>query len=164
MMGRVSILMKRNYIWHIVLILYTIFVFSNSLMVADESSAQSGFLLEFIHGMLGRLGLTAPWLTEHVVRKCAHFGEYTVMGILLYQSMKYLSSGGRGAQLRLSIHCTAAFFIPFVDETLQLFTKGRSGQISDVWLDISGVVFGTGLCVMLFYFIRKVRPAENKRS
>ena len=35
----------------------------------------------------------------------------------------------------------------FVDETLQLFTEGRSGQISDVWLDMAGAAAGT-LCAL----------------
>ena len=46
---------------------------------------------------------------------------------------------------RWQLHGLAGFLIPFVDETLQLFTEGRSGQISDVWLDCAGVLFGTVL-------------------
>lgn len=37
---------------------------------------------------------------------------------------------------------TAVLFMPFVDETIQLFVEGRSGQISDVWLDMAGIVTG----------------------
>jgi VanZ family protein len=33
--------------------------------------------------------------------------------------------------------------VPFTDETIQLFVAGRSGQISDVWLDCAGAAFGT---------------------
>ena len=37
--------------------------------------------------------------------------------------------------------------IPFVDETIQLFVEGRSGQVSDVWLDLAGALCGLlGLC------------------
>ena len=36
------------------------------------------------------------------------------------------------------------FMVPFVDETIQLFVAGRSGQISDVWLDMSGAAAGMG--------------------
>ena len=32
--------------------------------------------------------------------------------------------------------------VPFVDETIQLFVPGRSGQISDVWLDMAGGAAG----------------------
>jgi len=33
--------------------------------------------------------------------------------------------------------------IPLLDETIQLFVPGRSGQVGDIWIDCFGVVFGT---------------------
>ena len=36
----------------------------------------------------------------------------------------------------------AVLAVPFLDETIQLFVDGRAGQISDVWLDVSGAVCG----------------------
>ncbi|MEG2732001.1 MAG: VanZ family protein [Clostridium sp.] len=136
--------MKKRYSWHIVLLLYIAFVFSNSLTPAVVSAEKSGFALQLAHEILGMVGISARWLTEHVIRKSAHFTEYAVMGILLYQCMRYSSCN---ENLKGRIHMAAIFFIPFVDETLQLFTEGRSGQISDVWLDISGVLCGTLLCI-----------------
>lgn len=138
--------MKKRDIWHIALILYIIFIFSNSLTPADISSENSGFVLQLVHRIFNTVGIQALWLTDHVVRKCAHFAEYTLMGILLLQSMRCMPRT-RGAGGRL--HLAAVFFIPFVDETLQLFTEGRSGQISDVWLDMSGVLCGTMLCMLV---------------
>ena len=35
--------------------------------------------------------------------------------------------------------------VSLLDETIQLFTEGRSGQISDVWLDMAGALTGTVL-------------------
>lgn len=148
--------MKKSYAWHIVLILYILFVFSNSLTPAVESSGKSQMVLLLAHRMLDAAGISALWLTEHVIRKCAHFGEYTVMGILLFQSMRRLPDIGMHMQrIRYPLHVATIFFIPFVDETLQLFTEGRSGQISDVWLDMSGVVFGTILSVLFFKVFNK---------
>lgn len=134
----------RRYIWQAVLILYIAFIFSNSLTPAVKSSAESGFVMAKMHALLGALGLRdVSWLTEHLIRKGAHFTEYALMGILLFRSMKTLDCGK--IVIVRKIHEAAVFAIPFVDETLQLFTEGRSGQISDVWLDMSGVA--AGLCV-----------------
>ena len=36
----------------------------------------------------------------------------------------------------------AALFVAFVDETIQLFVEGRSGQVSDIWIDIAGAALG----------------------
>ena len=59
----------------------------------------------------------------------------------------------------------AIFFIPFVDETLQLFTEGRSGQISDVWLDMSGAVTGTILYACICFLISgKAEKREKNKA
>ena len=115
--------MYKKTIWHVVLAAYVVFIFSNSLTPADLSSEESGFVMRLVHQAIGAAGLSAPWLTEHVIRKCAHFSEYTLLGILLFQSMRNLDCG---AAFRRQLHMLLIFFIPFVDETLQLFTEGRS--------------------------------------
>lgn len=147
--------MKKRDIWHIALIIYVVFIFSNSLTPADISSENSDSVLQLAHRIFNLVGIQALWLTDHVVRKCAHFAEYTLLGMLLLQSRRCMprvkGTAGR-------FHLAAFFFIPFVDETLQLFTEGRSGQISDVWLDMSGVLCGTLLCMLVMKLrIKKIK-------
>lgn len=151
--------MKKKYVRHIVLVLYIIFIFSNSLTPAGISSEHSGFVLQTAHRLLYAFGIQALWLTEHVIRKCAHFAEYAVLGILLHGSMTGLPCKER---LRGQIHLASIFFIPFVDETLQLFTEGRSGQISDVWLDMSGIVAGTILTAAASAAVRHIKSNNKK--
>lgn len=153
--------MKRKNIWFILLFFYILFIFSNSLTPAARSSEQSGFVLAMARRILGLAGFSAEWLTEHVVRKCAHFSEYTLLGILLFQSMKNLDCG---IVIKRQIHTAAFFFIPFVDETLQLFTEGRSGQISDVWLDMSGVLTGTLLTLLTAWLLSVMEKKRRKRT
>lgn len=158
------------WIWHIVLILYILFIYSNSMRPAVQSSAESGRILRFLQKLAAESGVAVPWLTEHIVRKCAHFIEYTGLGMLLSQSdacvrrnrtvsekmrIEDLVDRGDGTgrmcaltpdgHVWLEIHRIAIFAVPFLDETIQLFTEGRSGQISDVWLDMAGALTGTVL-------------------
>ena len=151
--------MYKKTIWHVVLAAYVVFIFSNSLTPADLSSEESGFVMRLVHQAIGAAGLSAPWLTEHVIRKYAHFSEYTLLGILLFQSMRNLDCG---AAFRRQLHMLLIFFIPFVDETLQLFTEGRSGQISDVWLDMSGAAAGMAITVGVLCCLR--RKKERARQ
>ena len=144
-----------------VLLLYIAFIFSNSLTPAVYSSEQSGFVLSLAHRFLSAAGIEAAWLTEHVVRKFAHFSEYTLLGILLFQSMKNLDCG---IVIKRQIHTAAFFFIPFIDETLQLFTDGRSGQLSDVWLDMSGVLAGTIFAVFAARLLAAMEKKKRKRA
>lgn len=152
---------KRHTVWHLILILYIGFIFSNSLTPASISSRESGFVLQTVHRFLAATGLSAPWLTEHIIRKCAHFTEYTVMGILLRGSTSRLPLGRAGRRLA---HIWLLSFIPFVDETLQLFTEGRSGQLSDVWLDMSGVLFGTILSCLVSQLFCWMRAGREIRK
>lgn len=147
----------RKHIWQLILAAYIAFIFSNSLTPAVQSSAESGYVLELVHGILDFWGVKALWLTEYVIRKLAHFTEYTVMGILLFQSMK---SPDCGIVWIKRLHRTAVFWIPFVDETLQLFTEGRSGQISDVWLDMSGAAAGLALSYLTAAGLQKRKEAS----
>ena len=69
------------------------FIFSNSMAVATVSSGSSGRVLAWMRIILRRLG--QPGLAEHltmrIVRKLAHFCEYTLEGFLLMLCMRVYS-------------------------------------------------------------------------
>ena len=137
--------MSKRKVWTVVTLVYVLFIFSNSIKPSDISSADSGRVLRMIQESFISLGISVGWLTEHIIRKTGHFSEYTLLGILLYGCVK---SYGFPAERRYFIRITAGFLVPFLDETIQLMVEGRSGQISDVWLDCSGVAFGILLAAM----------------
>lgn len=144
--------MKKRMIWTMAAVIYILFIYSNSLKPADLSSADSGHVLESLKNLFLSAGIESRWLTEHIIRKAGHFAEYTLLGIILYQCVKLYEFG---MERRLFIHGMAGFLIPFIDETIQLFVTGRSGQISDVWLDCSGVATGTVIAALLFFIYEK---------
>lgn len=119
-----------------VILLYICFIYGNSLTPAAVSSRESGFLLAKVQGVMESLGWEFLWLTEHIIRKTVHFAEYAVLGGLTARA-----AGIPGTE-RLKDALMLIFIVPFVDETIQLFVVGRSGQISDVWLDMSGAAVG----------------------
>lgn len=94
-------------------------------------------------------------MTDHILRKCAHFGEYALLGVLT------------AAALRTGTHFSwPAALLPgtlaaLCDETIQLFVPGRSGQITDVWLDTAGYLTGALLTLLIFSLCRK-RPKQRK--
>lgn len=149
--------MKKKWIWTLAVILYVGFIFHNSLTPADESSRQSGKVLEIILRVVEWLGGDSGWITEHLIRKTAHFTEYTVLGILLGETLRQYQTG---VAMQRILQCWIGSVIPLVDETLQLFTEGRSGQISDVWLDMAGVFTGFFLIGMIFW-MKKMRTVRE---
>ena len=128
------------------------FAFIHSAMPAQVSAEESGGVLDFLYSLLPRLGISME-LTDHIVRKLAHFTEFTVIGMLdRLQTYRY-------SVCVLFTGLAAAV----TDETIQLFSEGRSGQITDVLLDFSGVVTGMLfllLCFMLYIQIRKRNGKE----
>lgn len=120
------------------------FIFSNSLRNADDSSGQSGFVTALVNGLLSALGL--PDLTEHIIRKLAHFSEFALLGFLLNNCIRtYTPHWVRSLPLPLLLGLLAAQ----TDETLQLFSPGRSSSVTDVWIDFGGVFTGTLVSAVL---------------
>ena len=61
------------------------FIFSNSMKIASVSTVSSSRVLTLLQAALRRLGhpALAQRLTDHIVRKLAHFCEYMLEGFLL---------------------------------------------------------------------------------
>lgn len=133
------------------------FIFSNSMAVAQVSSASSGRVLTLLQGALRRLGhpALAQRLTQHVVRKLAHFCEYLLEGFLLMLCMRVYS---RHPLRHITVPMLGGVLTALTDETIQLYSPGRSSQVTDVWLDSVGVLAGIlaalvlmALCRLLFH-------------
>ena len=137
------------------------FIFSNSMAVADVSSVSSGRVLQLLQAVLRRLGhpALAQRLTMHIVRKMAHFCEYTLEGFLLMLCMRVYS---RRPLRHITVPMLAGVLTALTAETIQLFSEGRSSQVTDVWLDSAGVLAGIlaalllmGLWRLLFHHRKK---------
>lgn len=129
--------------------LYTMyFIFSNSLEIADISAQRSGRITSIINAYLVKLDL--PTLTNHIVRKLAHFCEYALLGFWYTLCLRVYTN-------HYIRHISWPLFLVLVmanaDETLQTFVSGRSGQVSDVWLDFGGGVAGLFAALCAIWFI-----------
>lgn len=145
---------RKQKIWLAVLAGYIMVIYGHSLMPAVQSSAESGFVLELARSALESLGISSGWLTEHIVRKSAHFTEYAGMGFLLYQNLNVWRAS---LEYKRLAGVLAVLGVPFLDETIQLFVEGRSGMIQDVWLDMSGAVCGLILAAVLAVLWSRIR-------
>lgn len=152
-------MLRKRWIWTAAVLLYVGFIFHNSLTPADESSRQSGRVLQMILSCIQWMGLEGGWITEHLVRKAAHFGEYALLGALLSIALRQYSAA---LMMRRILQCWIGSLIPLVDETLQLFTEGRSGQISDVWLDMAGTAAGFLFAGAVYWLTMKRSRTERR--
>ena len=135
------------------------FAFVHSAMPAKISARESGGILDFLYALLPRLGINLD-MTDHIVRKLAHFTEFTAIGML---STTCAYSFDRLRPYRYTIHIMFVGLATAVtDETIQLFSEGRSGQITDVLLDFSGVIIG--MCFMLLCFTLYIQIKKRKKK
>lgn len=128
------------------------FIWGNSLRDAPHSSVESQWVLDVLRSLLSAVpGI--DHLTMHIVRKMAHLTEYMALGFFL--SLTYLAFK---RTIRPWLIVIAGFLIASIDETLQLFSPGRSSQISDVLLDTLGIFLG----LIIVYVLEKWIGNSNK--
>ena len=132
------------------LIVTLCFIWGNSLLSRDDSAALSQGLTAWLRS----IGIP---VTDHFVRKLAHFCEFGLLGVEL-MLLFWLRSGLRLRELCLS--ALAAFLAAAIDETIQIFT-GRGAQIKDVLLDFTGALTGILFCALL---LRKGLAKRKNRT
>lgn len=113
---------------------------------------------------------------EKAVRKLAHMGEFAVLGALVgtaCDAWRYAGTGirGSGRGIRVFIRGFIAFMICLIyacsDELHQTFVDGRSGEIRDVCIDMSGALLALlliGFAVRLIAGRRKVDHEAEQTS
>ncbi len=130
-----------------VLVLLTIvFIFRNSLESGVLSSARSQAVTATVNHHLGRIGVNP--LSNALVRKLAHFGEYLLLGFGYALCLRVYT---RHYIRHISWPLLLGLAIANMDETIQAYVSGRSSSLRDVWIDFAGCCTGViaALCVLL---------------
>ena len=140
-----------------------LFIFSNSLEIGPESSARSQAVMRYMNAILDRIGL-GP-VSEHTIRKLAHFAEYCLEGLLLTLCLRVYT---RRFVRHISWPLLGGLLTAVTDETIQRYVAGRSSQVTDVWIDFAGVVAGMLVSLVLLLIVRAVTSfysikKENRR-
>ena len=144
---------RKKYFWLICMLFaaWTLMIFTRSMQPAEISDQESGLVLEII-------GRFLPMdLTMYQIRKAAHFLEFAVLGILAQIMFGGLCRTWKGSVL---FSIVAGLVIALCDETIQLFVLGRTGQVKDIWLDLSGAMSGALLTTVVRFFIKQNRDKK----
>ena len=136
-----------------------IFAWGHSCFPANLSSMESNWVVNLFWKFFRLFGAQeAP--DEQLIRKLAHYSEYTAIGALML-SCAYSRDRFRPHRF-LAYVLGAGLLTAVIDETIQLFVEGRAGMIKDVLLDFSGVV--TGFAVMLAFYLIYIRIRKRKQG
>lgn len=124
------------------------FIWGNSMLPAHISAAISGFVRDIVSVFFGGGGGGEVTFGEGILRKIAHFVEFTCLGALLCWLFSMLK------QHRLyALGC--GFLTACVDETIQLLVPGRGPRVTDVLLDSVGVACGIALLLVGYTIYQK---------
>ena len=133
------------------LVLNLAVIWGNSLLPGEISGAISGFVRDLIALLLPGDG--APDQGHGLLRKLAHFTEFTSLGIILTWIMLLL-------QKPIPLALAGGFAAACIDETIQIFVPDRGPSFTDVLLDTSGVLAGV-LILTLIHYWRRNHIIEN---
>ena len=97
---------------------------------------------------------------QHVVRKCAHFTEFMLLGF----SMRLCLESWMGKRKPLSGLAWAGGTIYAALDEMQIMVDGRSAQIRDAGIDCAGVLAGVLLAVMLTRLTGRRKNNESKED
>ena len=143
----------------VLIVLTLIFIFRNSTDSREESSALSLYVKELV-GTILEVFVGKGNVTEHLVRKLAHFTEFFVLGaefsFLLINEKKVGTAG-------VSLILLAGLVSALSDETVQLFFE-RGSSVKDVWLDFGGNCTAVALILLIFFADLRLRNRREYRS
>ena len=143
--------MKRVHIkWMFVIAwMIMIFVFSNQPAVISDGNSQS--IIRIFKALGINLDSILGNLANFAVRKSAHFLEYLMFSLLVYNACRETYSISRSIFLSVGL----VFCYACTDEIHQLFVPGREGRFRDVMIDTSGGATAMLVVYLLSFFKKK---------
>ncbi len=152
----------------VLLITLMVFIFNMSSQTASESSATSGSFISFFTKLLIKdfnnlpLEKQAEIISsfQFIVRKGAHFTAYALMGVLAFLSL--VTYKKIPLKLRTAFSAVICLLYSLSDEIHQSFIPGRSCELRDVCIDMSGALLTIFLLFIIVKF-SKSRFIKNLR-
>ena len=146
---------NKRFIFITITLIWTAVIFSFSLQSGEVSGDLSGSVLEALLGFFMPGVLESPEKLElfHLIlRKCAHFTEFMILGVLSSITLKHMKVGYKSI-----IGLGYCVLIASLDETLQLFVSGRAGRVQDVLIDSAGALVG----IVIVFVCLKFKMSYN---
>ena len=144
---------KRMRLCVTLLVCCLVFIWGNSLLPGNISGAISDFVKNILAALFEQ-GEKEPENGGFLLRKMAHFTEFTALGLCLCWLFGMLKKG-----MLLPLFCGG--LAACVDETIQIFVPSRVSSLRDVCIDSCGVLLGVILLTFGHYCMRKKKHLEE---
>lgn len=164
--------MRKKHLYTILTLIIMLFIFSQSALPHILSDKESGFITSIL---LRVIKVDKDTLT-FIIRKTAHFLEYTLLGFSLMLTVRAWQEDSSDDQpnqthpdsraesrrwQNILIAWGIGTFYAVSDELHQILVPGRSCQARDVLIDSAGVAMGILICHGLSHWVRGKRRKKT---
>lgn len=125
----------------ILVIIWMLIIFIMSSFNSSDSSNQSNYIVNIISEIFNINNLN---ILNLIIRKTAHFTEYLILGILIYNCTLNYNQNTITAVLICILYA-------FSDEIHQIFAPGRTFKFLDILIDSTGSILG----ILIYNYILK---------
>jgi VanZ family protein len=116
-----------------------IFFGSTDLMSAEHTSR---FIAPFLRWLKPDISAeTLAWI-HFILRKCAHVGEYAILGLLLLRAATVMTNFKRSIPILYVSVSGLCLFVAATDEFHQTFVASRGASATDIMIDSGGAILG----------------------
>lgn len=144
---------KRFYIKWLLAIAWMVVIFKFSNDPATVSDAKSGTVITMFDSIGLNLNSLLGTLANFIVRKTAHFTEFLILYVFLYNAL----SESYTKKKALVIAIVFTFLYACSDEFHQTFIPGREGRFRDVLIDTSG-----GIAAFMYFYFSHPKKSSYK--
>jgi VanZ family protein len=116
-----------------------IFVGSTDLMSAEHTSR---FIVPFLRWLNPDISVETLTSIHFILRKCAHVGEYAVLGLLLLRAATLMTNFRRSIPILYVSVLGVSLFVAITDEFHQTFVASRGPSMRDIMIDSGGAILG----------------------
>lgn len=155
MMRKITV---KNAFLILLLLLCTVFIFSNSLKDSEASHKDSDVIVEIVEDVADKIQPENNVDWNYIVRKSAHLTEFFILGVL---SMLLALQIIKKRWMAMLIVASFVILIATTDEIIQIFS-GRSSMFSDVLIDTAGALVGIGVVLLLYQVALNIKRKVNE--
>lgn len=158
----VNIKIKRI-IFSFLIVINCLVIFCFSAQNSEKSSETSGVIVNKVTDLISNVNKninkdSIKDTVTFIVRKCAHFSIYVLLGIWL---ICLANTFEIATKRKILIGMVYGLLYAVSDEIHQYFVSGRSAEIRDVCIDTCGVLCGILFVLLVNKIIQLIRKPEQ---
>lgn len=138
---------KRLRLCNTLLVMLLVFIWGNSLLPGEISQTFSDWVKALLSAVFSGGG-SGGGQGSGLLRKAAHFTEFTALGCLLCWRAGMLKK-------RSFVPALWGVAAACIDEGIQIFSPGRAPRVTDVLLDSCGVLTGLLLLICGYNIVKR---------